>query len=172
MSVKDLNIAVPGHTKPLQQKSVFRIHPNSLHPNPDPSPLLNTDPDLIQVVDESRSNMDPDPDPDPDQGLCKKKIFFGSKTVMYIFLNPYNGHSGSSPTENSSNMKFLDFFLFWGTILECLYPDPDSDHPHHLNPDPFRFLIRNAGKKLKLFKLTNLFVKGSAQPSQCRSIRI
>jgi hypothetical protein len=62
---------------------------------------------------------------------------------MYVFLNPYKGHLGSrrslEKTENSSNIKFLHFFLFLVTILACLDPDPLT----HLNTDPIRIRIRN-----------------------------
>ena len=47
---------------------------------------------------------------------------------MFSFLNPYYGRSGSS------KIKFLNFFLFGGTILASLYPDPLTQ----LNPGPIR----------------------------------
>jgi hypothetical protein len=36
-----------------------------------------------------------------------------------------NSGEASSPTKNPSNMKFLHFFLFKGTILACMDPDPN-----------------------------------------------
>jgi hypothetical protein len=130
---KGLAYCSPRTHQTLQQKPVFRIHPDSLHPDPDPSTLLKTDPDLIQAVDESRSNLDPNPDPDPDPVFCKKKIFFGSKTVMYIFLIPYKGHSGSrrslQPNKEPYKHEISLFSFFRGKILACLYQYPDSEHP-------------------------------------------
>jgi hypothetical protein len=51
----------------------------------------------IQAGAEPESN----PDPDPDQGFFMIKIiFFDKKNVIYVFLNPYKGHS--APREASS----------------------------------------------------------------------
>ncbi len=43
---------------------------------------------------------------------------FSSKTVIYVFLNLYKERSGSS------NVKFLHFYLFCGTLLAWLNLDP------------------------------------------------
>jgi hypothetical protein len=53
-------------------------------------------------------------------------LFFYDK--RFIFLNPEKDfqapEKASSPTGNSSNMKLLNFCLFWGDSLACLDPDP------------------------------------------------
>ncbi len=72
---------------------------------------------------ESGSGSGPRLLPNPSGSGSRRRFFFHdkdnflwSKTVKYFFLNPYKGHSAlleaSSPTENSSNMKFLHFYLF------------------------------------------------------------
>jgi hypothetical protein len=50
----------------------------------------------------------------------------GSKTIAYAFSNPYKGRPGSSPTESSSNIKFLHFILssVGGTTLASLGSEP------------------------------------------------
>jgi hypothetical protein len=72
--------------------------------------------------------LNSDPDLDPDQDFCydKEKICWTRNVIQYCllkFLNPNEGHSGSSPAKISSDM-FLHFFLLSGTISACLDPDP------------------------------------------------
>jgi hypothetical protein len=75
--------------------------------------------------------LNPDSDPYPDQGFVwQNEVFtkYNWKTFLInVFLTPYKGRSGSS------NMKFLHFFLFWGTIFAYLDPDPNS---HSGSADP------------------------------------
>jgi hypothetical protein len=58
--------------------------------------------------------------------FCKKQFVLSDLTpdvrsypvLRYILLNPYKRHEGpeeaSSSNENSSSVKFLNFFIFWG----------------------------------------------------------
>ncbi len=115
--------------------------------------------------------------PYPDPGCCWIRIQSGStprfllarkncgsKTVIYVFLNSYKGHTGqapgeaSSPTENSSDMKFFHFVLFLEKILACLDPDPLT----HLNPDPVR--IRNCSQAIvRISENIPLFITGTCK---------
>jgi hypothetical protein len=61
-----------------------------------------------------------------------RKIF-NSKTLKYVFLNPYKEGS------DSSKIKFLYFFLFGQPILIYLDPDPLT----LLNPDLFTYNFVN-----------------------------
>ncbi len=67
------------------------------------SPLLKTDPIQIQT-----------------KTKLKKKLYFFWKPSFMSSLTPYNGRS------DSSNVKFLNLFLFWGPILTFL-----SSHSKH-----------------------------------------
>jgi hypothetical protein len=75
---------------------------------------------------------------------------------MYVFLNTYEGRSGSS------NMIFLPFL--GGTILACLDPDsqtgPGSDGPTesrcHSGPDPKHWFKQSPPEFLLGFYLCKL----------------
>jgi hypothetical protein len=91
--------------------------------------------------------MSLNPDPDPDH-MTKKKFDQKSSQKDIQALG-----EASSPTENFLNIKFLYFFLNWGTILACL----DLDPLVQLNPEskhwlPF-FVEKNshhfAGSRIK-----------------------
>jgi hypothetical protein len=69
------------------------------------------------------------------------------KKILLQFLKQKQSYMSSytQGRSDSSNAKFLHFFLFWGPILACLDPDPLA----HLNPDPIR--VRNTAQLVLFF---------------------
>ncbi len=92
----------------------------------------------------------------PDQGFWWRKIVKNlllKKTAIYSFLDHHKGRPSyrrslqrSKKNIQHFNLKFPNFFYFWGSFLPSRIPDPDP--LIWLNPDP---------KHIFLFYLTNLF---------------
>jgi hypothetical protein len=65
-----------------------------------------------------------------------KKKNFDQKSYSETSTKDNKALEASSPTENFLNIKFLYFFLNWGTILACL----DLDPLVQLNPESKHWL--------------------------------
>ncbi len=102
---------------------LYRIGPqvsdsDSLNQDPDPDTSVNPDP-----VSRSRLLLNSEPVVIRIRArVFMKKLILDPKQSIYVLDINAPGEA-SSPTENSSNTKFLHF-LFLGTLLACL--DPDS----------------------------------------------
>jgi hypothetical protein len=89
-----------------------------------------------------------DPDPDVSESGSNADLDPGQGYFM-VFLNPYQGHSGSSPTKISSDMTFLNFFPFVGDNFRM----PGSGS----NPDPIHWIEHN-GVKHKCSTVRKIFL--------------